>query len=409
MVDQRIEDELGEEGEPFEHDIDSDYKELLREAEAKKHETTESEGERMSREYDEFMSQEEAQRETQRQKGRQQVAEDAYREQVQEEKRGQGVGREETHREEIDRLMREEEERMKREHKVKRDEEMAELKLKIERERLKAAKRASKGESPKGGLPTVRKVVTLGGPVRMNEATRHLYIAGGLSNRVKPNMQPYDLSGMKGLTAPGGLSPQTKAGGLSKLREATMPQPMKGHPDLGLTRHGIDLSRLRSASVPQPMKGHPDLGLTRHGVDLSGLRSASVNLSRLRVAGALGTSPIAQYARQSTQQIQPMPVSQPAARQVNRFTPASGGAMSGLQTGERVVKSWPRPVWFLRMSDVKNVIGHDVHLTKLRSGNYAFRAVDDETFEGLYRIIGKRPPKESDTFGPLKIKGKAKR
>jgi len=89
--------------------------------------------------------------------------------------------------------------------------------------------------------------------------------------------------------------------------------------------------------------------------------------------------------------------------------PAPSGSGLKLKAGERVIKKWPRPVWFLRMSDTKNVIGHDVHLTKLKSGNYAFRGVDDETFENLYRIVGKRSPSESDAFGPFKIKGKGKR
>jgi hypothetical protein len=97
----------------------------------------------------------------------------------------------------------------------------------------------------------------------------------------------------------------------------------------------------------------------------------------------------------------------PQPKQVARTAPTE--SMVKLKSGERIVKRWAKPVWFIRMSDVKNVIGQDVHLTRLRSGVYAFRGVDDETFENLYRIVGKRIPSESDTFGPLKIRSRGKK
>ena len=97
----------------------------------------------------------------------------------------------------------------------------------------------------------------------------------------------------------------------------------------------------------------------------------------------------------------------PQPRQVAKTPPV--GSVVKLKAGERIIKRWSSPVWFMRMSDVKNVMGHDVYLTRLRSGNYAFRGVDDETFENLYRIVGKRPPSEADTFGPLRIKSRGKK
>lgn len=103
-------------------------------------------------------------------------------------------------------------------------------------------------KSPKFKASTLRNVLTLGGPIKANKRTRELYLASGLSGRVKPSMKAYDISGMRALTAPGGLGAMrgVTSGGLSKLREATMPQtPQKG--GLGLQRPTMDLSQLREA------------------------------------------------------------------------------------------------------------------------------------------------------------------